>query len=110
MGFLERDQAAGELEEREVVLGFLRPAGQEGTVAVEPGVAGLDDPAAGAPAGDAELEPDLFAAAADVRRVLPCAHKLTDDRIVEAAVEAQMLRSPFARLGPLDRDRVEGCF
>jgi hypothetical protein len=49
MGFLERDQAAGELEEREVVLGFLRPADQKGTVAVEPGVAGLDDPAAGAP-------------------------------------------------------------
>jgi hypothetical protein len=57
VGFLERDQAAGELEEREVVLGFLRPADQERAVAVEPGVAGLDDPAAGAPAGSAQLLP-----------------------------------------------------
>ena len=45
MRFLERDQAAGELEEREVVLGFLRPADQKATIAVEPGVARLDDPA-----------------------------------------------------------------
>ena len=110
VGFLEGDQGAAELEQREVVFVLLRPADQECPVSVEPGVAGLDDPAARAPAGDAELELDLFAAAADVRRVLPCAHKLTDDRIVEAAVEAQMLRSPFARLGPLDRDRVECRF
>jgi len=64
VGFLERDQAAGELEEREVVLGFLRPADQEGAVAVEPGVAGLNDPAAGPPAGSRPFELELVAAAA----------------------------------------------
>lgn len=50
VGFLEGDQAARELEQGEVVLVLLRPADQERTVAVEPGVAGLDDPAAGTPA------------------------------------------------------------
>jgi len=57
--FLERDQAAGELQEGEVVLVLLRPADQERPVAVQPGVAGLDDPATGAPAGGAQLGLDL---------------------------------------------------
>jgi len=35
VGFLEGDQSAGELEQGEVVLGFLRPADQERAVAVE---------------------------------------------------------------------------
>src|SRR5881397_834033 len=34
VGFLEGDQSAGELEQGEVVLGFLRPADQERAVAV----------------------------------------------------------------------------
>jgi hypothetical protein len=55
VGFLVRDQSAGELEEGEVVFGFLRPADQEGAVAVQPGVAGLDYPAAGAPTRDGSL-------------------------------------------------------
>jgi hypothetical protein len=36
MGFLEGDQSACELEECEVVLVLLRPADQDGAVAVEP--------------------------------------------------------------------------
>jgi len=48
VGFLEGDQAAGELEQGEVVLLFLRPADQQCPVPVEPGVAGFNDPAAGA--------------------------------------------------------------
>lgn len=107
VGFLERDQAAGELEEREVVLVFLRPADQERSVSVQPGVARLDDPAAGAPAGRTQLESDLFAAGADVRRVLPFGRELSHDRVVVAAVETQTLRSRLGRLGPFDRDRVE---
>ena len=50
-----------------MVVVLLRPADQQGAVAVEPGVAGLDDPAACLPAGHAGLQLDLFAAAADVR-------------------------------------------
>jgi len=68
VGFLEGDQAAGEHQKREVVVVFLRPADQQGAVAVDPGVAGLDDPAAGTPARGACLLGEFLAAAADVRR------------------------------------------
>ena len=67
MGFFEGDEAAGELEEGEVVLFFLRPADQDGAVAVEPGVGRFDDPAARLPARGLGLQLDLVAAAADVR-------------------------------------------
>jgi hypothetical protein len=71
-------------------------------------VAGFDDPAAGAPAGGAQLERDLFAAGADVRGELPFGDEVADAVVVVAAVEAQTLRLLGCRLGPLDRDRVEG--
>jgi len=107
VGFLERDQAAGELEQREVVLGFLRPADQEGAVAVEPGVAGLDDPAAGAPpwCGSSELE--LVGATTDVGGVAATGREVVDPRIGIATVETQGLRILRRRLGPWDRNRVE---
>ena len=92
MGFLEGDQAAGELEEREVVLGFLRPADQEGAVAVEPGVAGLDDPAARAPSGCCSFQLDLVAAATDASAIAAAGHEVADPGIRVAAVEAQALR------------------
>jgi len=38
VGLLEGDQAAGELEEREVVFIFLRPADEDRPVAVQPRV------------------------------------------------------------------------
>ena len=65
--FLVGDQAAGEVEEGEVVLVLLAPADQDAAVAVEPGVGRLDDPAARFPARRLHLELDLVAAAADVR-------------------------------------------
>ena len=99
MGFLERDQSAGELEQREVVLGFLRPADQQGAVAVEPGVASLDDPAPGAPARFGSFQLELVAAAVDAGCV--------DPRVAVAAVQTESLRTLGRRLGPRDRDRVE---
>ncbi len=107
VGFLEGDQAVGELEQGEVVFVFLRPADQQRPVAVQPGVAGLDDPATGTPAGRAQLELDLFASAADVRGIPAPGDELTNALVVVAAVEAQPLRLGGRRLGPLDRDRVE---
>jgi hypothetical protein len=91
VGFLERDQAAGELEECEVVLGFLRPADQEGAVAVEPGVAGLDDPAASAPFRRGSFELELFAAATDVGGVAATGREVADPRVAVAAVETEAL-------------------
>jgi hypothetical protein len=108
VGFLECDQSAGELEQREVVLGFLRPADQERPVAVEPGVAGLDNPAAGLPAGIGSFELEFVTTATDVRGVAAGGRELLDPRIGVAAVEAQTLWSLGRRLRPRDRNRVEG--
>jgi hypothetical protein len=106
VGFLERDQPAGELEEREVVLGFFRPADQECAVAVEPGVAGFDDPA-GAPSRSGSFELELVGAATDVGAVAAAGSEVVDPRVGVAAVQAEGLRVLGWRLGPLDRNRVE---
>jgi hypothetical protein len=106
VGLPERDYPAGELEQREVVLGFLRPADQERAVAVEPGVAGLDDPAAGAPSRAAAFQLELVVAAADVGRVAAAGRQLVDPWVGVAAVEAQSLRT-VGRQRSVDRDRVE---
>lgn len=107
MGFLERDQAAGELEQCEVVVGFLRPADQERAVAVEPGVAGFDDPAASAPSGRGSFEFDLVAAATDVSAVAAAGCEVADPGVAVAAVETEALRLVGGRLRPRDRGRVE---
>jgi hypothetical protein len=107
VGFLEGDQSAGELEQREVVLGFLRPADQECAVAVEPGVAGLDDPATGAPSRRGALQLELVSASTDVRGVAAGRGELVDPRVGVAAVETQTLRLLSRRLRSPDRDRVE---
>ena len=108
MGFLEGDQAAGELEQREVVVILLRPADQQGAVAVEPGVAGFDDPAARSPAGTLELLADLVAAAADVGAQPLLGDPLVHPRVVVAAIQAEPLWPSLRRFRTPDRDRVEG--
>jgi len=90
-----------------VVVVVLRPADQECPVAVEPGVAGFDDPASGAPAGSTDLVGDLFAAGADVRRELVVADEVADFGVVVGPVKAEALRRFRRWLGALDRDRVE---
>jgi len=75
-----------------VVFVFLRPADEQRPVAVEPGVAGLDDPAPGTPAGRAQLALDLFAAGADVGGEAALADELAHAGVVVAAVEAERLR------------------
>jgi hypothetical protein len=107
VGFLESDQSAGELEQGEVVLGFLRPADQERAVAVEPGVAGLDDPAAGAPSRAAALQLELVAATSDVGGVATAGRERLNPWVGVAAVEAETVRMLAGRLGSIDRDRVE---
>ncbi len=70
-------------------------------------MAGFDDPAAGAPAGRARLELDLFAAAADVVGESVLADQFARVGVVVGAVEADALRLLRGRLGTLDRNRVE---
>ena len=103
-GFLEGDESGCELEECEVVLVSFAPADEDAAVAVQPGVGRFDDPAAGAPAGCAGLEFDLFAARADVRRVAVLDRERVHRRRVVAAVERQPLRLFGRRGGPLDWD------
>jgi len=76
-----------------VVLGFLRPTDQERAVAVEPGVAGLDDPTSRAPAGPGAFQFEFVAAATDVRREAATDRELLDPRIGVAAVETEALRT-----------------
>jgi hypothetical protein len=90
-----------------VVLGFLRPADQDRSVAVEPGVGAFDDPASGAEAGLAGEQLLLFAARADVRGEAELAGEFVDLVVVVGRVEAQALRTPPGRLGPRDRDRLD---
>jgi hypothetical protein len=80
------------LEQGEVVLGFLRPADQEGAVAVEPGVARLDDLTPGAPSRCGSFELKLVAAATNVGAVAATGRELVDPGVGVAAVEAQTLR------------------
>jgi hypothetical protein len=90
-----------------VVLVFLGPADQDRAVAVQPGVAGFDDPASGAPAGSENLLGDLLAAGADVRSQVVASDEAADFGVVVGLVQAQALRSLRGRFGTLDRDRVQ---
>jgi hypothetical protein len=90
-----------------VVLVLLGPADENAAVAVQPGVAGLDDPAACFPLGVVGLEVDLLAARADVRRELVVADQLADLSVVICLVQTDALRLLRGRCRSLDRDRVE---
>jgi len=90
-----------------MVLGFLRPADQQGAVAIEPGVAGLHYPAASAPSRCRSFQPELVAAATDVGAVAANGRELVDPGVGVATVQAQALRILGRRFRPPDRDRVE---
>jgi hypothetical protein len=106
-GFLEGDEAAGELQQREVVLVFLGPPDEDRAVAVEPRVAGFGDPASGSPVRVAGFEVDLLAAGADVRRQLVAGDQVADFGVVIGLVQAQALRLLRGRFGTLDRNRIQ---
>ena len=90
-----------------MVLVFLAPADEQAAVAVQPGVGCFDDPSSRAPAGGVELERDLLAARADVRREAVLAGEFVDRGRVVAAVQAEPLRLLAGRFGSCDRDRVD---
>ena len=90
-----------------MVLGLLRPAGEECPVAVEPGVGAFDDPAASAEAGFLLELLRFFAAAADVGGEAELREQLAHLAVVVGLVEADSLRLFGRGLRPLDRDRLE---
>lgn len=89
-----------------MVLVLLGPADEDAAVAVQPGVAGLNDPSPGFPVGVVGLEVDLLTASADVRDEALSEPELTDVGVVIAAVQAQPLW-PLAG-GDRPRDRYRG--
>lgn len=107
-GLLEGDEAAGEHQEGEVVLFLFRPADEDPAVAVEPRVTGFDDPAAGAPSGDAQLVLDLLSPRADVGDEPVATDELPGALVVIGLVEAEALRLLGGGLRPRYGDGVEG--
>ena len=68
---------------------------------------GLDDPTARPPVGVAQLEVDLLAASTDVWCESAVLEQVADNREVVGLVQAEALGIVLARVGALDRDRVE---
>lgn len=101
------DQCAGEVEHGEVGVGAFLPADEDAPEAIHPGVAALDDPAAGAHAGFAGQLLLLFSARANVRGERELLAELAHLVVVVALVEAETLRPRAGRLRPRDRDRLD---
>ena len=96
------------MEHGEVGVCSFLPADEDAAEAVEPGLRALDDPAAGAEAGLALERLRLQAAGADVRGEAELARQLVHLGEVVALVQAEPVRPLRGRLGPLDRDRLQG--
>ena len=71
-------------------------------------MAGFDDPASGAPSGDAQLVLDLLSPRADVGDEPVRADELPGPFVVVGLVEAEALRRQLGGLRPLYREGIEG--
>lgn len=87
-----------------MVLVLLGPADEDAAVAIQPGVSGLDDPAAGAPPGSANLFGKLLPACADVRGELVLGDQVANFGVVICLVQADPLRLALGWLRAPDRD------
>src|ERR671932_1731209 len=102
-----RDDGEGEVEQREVVRGLLGPADQDRAGAVQPGVRALHHPAPRLGPG-MTLGPDLLATRAQVQGEAELLGQGARLVIVEALVEAEVLRPLPRRSWAPDRDGLEG--
>ncbi len=101
------DGGEREVEQGEVVGGLLVPADQDASEAVEPRVRAFHHPAP-RPGPGAALGPGLLAARAQVQGEAELLGEGARLVVVEALVEAEMLRAAARRLGPCDRHRLDG--
>src|SRR5918998_2094892 len=101
------DDGEREVEQREVVARLLGPADQDGAEAVEPGVRALHHPTP-RPGSGATFGADLLAARAQVQGGAELLGEGARLGVVEALVEAEVLRAAARRPGSADRDGVEG--
>jgi hypothetical protein len=107
VGAAHPEQGAGQFDVRQVVLWLLVPTGQQSTPPRQPGEGALDHPAAGRVRLLSGLVFLLLADAPDVFPVPALGYGLAGRRVIAARVQAQVLRLPLGRLGPLHHDRVE---
>src|SRR3954447_3381292 len=101
------DDSASDVEESEVVCGFLRPSDQDGAEAIEPGMGAFDDPPSRLGAG-LPLGSDLLAAGAQMQGEAERGGEVTRLLVVVALVEAEMLLAAWGWRGPLDRYGLDG--
>src|SRR5918998_3583093 len=101
------DDGEREVEQREVVARLLGPADQDGAEAVQPGVRALHHPTP-RPGSGATFGPDLLATRAQMQGEAERLGQGTRLVVVEALVEAEVLRAAARRPGPPDRDGFEG--
>jgi hypothetical protein len=101
---LKRDEAAGEVDEGEVVGGLSLVTNEQRAVAIVPAVGALDDPAARLAASAADQR--RFAPSSYVRSHSAIANLLLGVGVVVALVETQVLRHQRPSPPP-KHDRVE---
>src|ERR687885_2020326 len=97
------DDGAGEVEQGEIVGGRLGPADQDGAEAVEPGMCALHHPPPRLGTG-MPLGPGLLTTGAQMQGEAELRGEGARLGIVEALVEAEVLRGAPCRSGSLDRD------
>src|SRR3954454_4023815 len=95
------------MEQGEIVGGPLGPADQDGAEAVEPGMGALDDPTPRFGL-DVTLGPGFLAAALQVQREAEFFGQGARLVIIEALIEAEMLRALPGRLGARHRNCLQG--
>jgi hypothetical protein len=93
-GRFERDQGAGDLNEREIVVGNSLPADEQSAELVVPGVGPFNHPSAGL-AADAPNHPP-FTPSADVRHDSTPSNLVLAVGVVVALVQAKMFGAPWS--------------
>jgi len=94
------------MQEGQIVRGFLLPADQQSSRAIEPGVCAFDFPATRLAAAVFRLRRFVFFAR-DVRRVSALTNCGIHGSARVAFVEAEMLRFSRSRFGALDRNGIK---
>src|SRR5512132_841616 len=95
------DDGQGEVEQREIVGWLLGPADQDRAEPVQPGMGALHYPAPRLGSG-MTLGPDLLATRAQVQGEAERRGQGARLVIVEALIQAEVLRPTTGRFGPLD--------
>ena len=103
-------EATDEVKHGLVVLGFFTPACEDAAKAIEPTMGAFDYPAADFLTGSLSLGGSFLALRADVGDEAVGLEEGAHLIVVVALVQAGVLRVRLGRLGPVDRDALDGRF